>query len=334
MTTRLEQILDGRNLEEEEAHDLLTELTSAEIPPAVAGAVLAALRAKGETADEVRGFVRAARGLARRPRLPAGAPLVDTCGTGGDGKGSVNISTGVALLAAACGVRIVKHGNRAVSGRSGSADVLEALGLPLPFDEDAAGSLLARTNFTFLFAPHYHPAMRNLAPVRRALGVRTVFNLLGPMINPAEPPYQLLGVFSPRGAELTARTLAGLPIERAFVVHGEGGWDEATPTGPFLLFDVRPGRVERKTVDPASFGVPRCSAGDLAGGDAAANARALRDALSGRRGPHRDALVLGAALVLLLVGAAADPRQAAGMAGDAIDDGRAAGVLEDLCRVA
>jgi anthranilate phosphoribosyltransferase len=334
MTTQLERLLEGRHLDEEEAHDLLAALTSEGVLPAVAGAVLAALRAKGETADEVRGFVRAARGLARRPQLPAGGPLVDTCGTGGDGKGSFNISTGVALLAAACGVRIVKHGNRAVSGRSGSADVLEALGLRLPLDEAGAAALLARSNFTFLFAPHYHPAMRNLAPVRRALGVRTVFNLLGPLINPAEPPFQLLGVFSPRGAELTAQTLAGLPIERAFVVHGEGGWDEAAPTGPFLLFDVRPGRVEKKVVDPSSFGVPRCRPEELAGGDAAANAAALRDALSGQRGPHRDALVLGAALVLLLVGSAPSPGEAAALAGEAIDDGRAAAVLEDLVRVA
>ena len=188
LRTTLEQLLERRHLSEAQAGTLLVALTDPELSPAVAGAVLAALRSKGVTPDEVRGFANAMRSLARHPHISAGTPTVDIVGTGGDGSGSLNISTGAALLAAACGVRVVKHGNRAISSRSGSADLLEALGLKLPLDEQAAGRCLDATGFTFLFAPHYHPALKALAPVRAALGVRTVFNMLGPLTNPAEPP--------------------------------------------------------------------------------------------------------------------------------------------------
>jgi anthranilate phosphoribosyltransferase len=333
VTAQLEQILQRRHLAEQDAADLLSRLIAEDVAPALAGAVLAALRAKGETADELRGFTRAMRALARRPVLPQGGPLVDTCGTGGDGSLSVNLSTGTALLAAACGVRVVKHGNRSVSSRAGSADVLEALGLELPLADAAMAGLLARTGFTFLFAPHYHPAMKVLAPVRRALGVRTIFNLLGPLSNPAEPPFQLIGAFSQGAAALIAETLSGLPVERAFVVHGACGWDEATPVGPFVLFDVHHGRVTRTIRDPRSCGVPLCSPDALAGGSAAHNAARLAAALGGERGAHRDALVLGAALVLELTGACPDPRQGARRAGEAIDDGRAARVIAALREV-
>ncbi len=330
MKTVLERLVSGRDLAEQEAADLLTALTAGDVQPALAGAVLAALRAKGETAEELRGFALAMRRLARRPLLPAGTPLVDTCGTGGDDSGSLNLSTGVALLAAACGLRVAKHGNRSVSSRTGSADVLEALGLPLPLEDGAAGALLARTGFTFLFAPHYHPAMKSLAPVRRALGIRTVFNLLGPLTNPAEPPFQLVGAFSPHAAELIAESLSGLAVERAFVVHGNDGWDEATPAGPFLLFEVRPGSVTRSVRDPADYGLERCQSGDLQGDGHAGNAAALTAALSGEPGAHADALVLGTALVLELTGTVSGPLPAARAAAEAIADGRAADLLARL----
>ena len=331
----LERLLDRQGLSEEEAADLLEALASGALPAAMAGGLLAALRAKGESADEIRGFARAMRKLARHPALPSSdVPVVDTVGTGGDGSGSVNLSTGAGLLAAACGVHVIKHGNRSVSSRSGSADVLEVLGLPMPIDEATAARCLAETGFTFLFAPYYHPAMKAIAPVRRAMGVRTVFNILGPLTNPAAPPFQLIGAFSPHAAELMAHSLAGLPIERAFVIHGEPGWDEPTPVGPFLRFDVRPGRVERAQIDPADYGVPRCSPEALAGGDAQENADKLRAALTGQsRGGHRDALALGAALVLELTGLETRPTEALGAAYAAIDDGRAARVLEGLWRV-
>ncbi len=330
MRRTLETILDGRDLDEAEASDALHALAAGAAPASVAGALLAALRVKGETAAEVRGFARAMRALARRPSIAAGPPLVDAVGTGGDGSGSLNLSTGAALLAAACGLRVVKHGNRSVSSRSGSADVIEALGVRMPMDESAAGACLDATGFTFLFAPYYHPAMAALSPVRRELGVRTIFNLLGPLTNPAEPAYVLAGAYSPCAARLLADTLAGLPVARAFVVHGEAGWDEPTPAGPFVLHDVRPGRVESRTVDPGLYGLPRCRHEDLAGGDAALNAARLREALGGEPGAHRDALGLGAALVLALAGEARSPRAAAAEAAAAIDDGRASALLDRL----
>lgn len=329
----LESLLARRDLSEQQAFELLVSLTDAELPPAMAGALLTALRAKGVTAEEVRGFARGMRSLARHPVIPPGAPVADVVGTGGDSSHSFNLSTGAALLAAAAGVRIVKHGNRSVSSRSGSADVLEHLGLKLPLDEQAAGGCLQATGFTFLFAPHYHPAMKAIAPVRAALGIRTVFNLLGPLTNPAEAPYGVVGAWSLDIAALMADTLSGLPIARMFVVHGETGWDEPTPAAPFALFDVRPGEVTRSRRDASDFGLPACSEAELRGADAEHNAARLAAVLSGEdRGAHRDALVMGAALVLEVTGLAAGPREAAVMAAASIDDGRAARTLEALAR--
>jgi anthranilate phosphoribosyltransferase len=274
------------------------------------------------------------RELARRPAVdPALQALaIDIVGTGGDASGSVNLSTGTSLLVAACGLPVIKHGNRSISSRSGSADVLEQLGLPLPLDEARAGACLAATGFTFLFAPHYHPAMKAIGPVRQALGVRTLFNVLGPLTNPAAPPYMLVGAYSEPMAELMAGALAGLPgVRRAFVVHGAGGWDEPTPIGPFTLFEVQGGTVRRSVRTPADYGLATCTAEDLAGGDAAANAAAMRAVLEGRdRGPHRDALRLGAALALEVAGVASSPAEGLARAAAAIDDGRAAGVLRAI----
>ena len=331
LRSTLEQLLQRRDLSEAQAGELLESLTDPELAPALAGALLAALRSKGVTADEVRGLAGAMRRLARRPRLSAGAPLVDVVGTGGDGSGSLNLSTGTALLAAACGLRVVKHGNRAISSRCGSADLLQALGLKIPLDEAAAGACLDATGFTFLFAPHYHPALKALAPIRNALGVRTVFNMLGPLANPAEPAFHLIGAFDLGAAELLAHTLARMNIERAFVVHGEPGWDEPTPVGPFTLFDVRPGRVAHTMRDAMAFGLNTCGADELAGGDAEHNAKALRAVFEGKdRGAHRDALLLGTALVLELTGGVAEPREGVAMAADSIDSGRARKLLAEL----
>ena len=331
MKAYLERVLDGVDLTEAEAGEVLRALMQPELPPAVAGAMLAALRAKGVTAAELRGFATAMRRLARQPQIPAEIGAVDIVGTGGDASGSLNISTGTALLVAACGVPVIKHGNRSISSRSGSADVLEQLGLPLPLDEQAAGDCLRATGFTFLFAPHFHPAMKALAPVRQALGVRTVFNILGPLTNPAAPPFALIGAFGAEVAELMAGALAGMPIRRAFVVHGAEGWDEPTPIGPFTLHDVRQGSVSSSVRSPASYGLPTCRPEALAGGDAALNARALRAVLCGDdHGPHRDALLMGAALALELTGAAASPAEGIERASRAIADGTAARMLDAL----
>lgn len=347
----LERLLAGESLAEAEAQQLLVQLTDESLSPAMVAAQLVALRAKGVVADEVRGFAKGMRALARRPDLPFVGKTVDVVGTGGDGSGSVNLSTGAALLAAAAGAQVVKHGNRSISSRSGSADLLEALGLKLPLQGADIGGCLTATGFTFLFAPHHHPAMKAVGPVRGAMGIRTVFNLLGPLTNPASPPFGLIGAFNLDTAKLMADAFAGLPIERVFVVHGEPGWDEPTPCGPFHLLDVKSGGSKLPpTVDSASvgasllatvthtvrdpltdYGLPRCRPEDLAGGDAAHNAERLLQVFRGEdQGAHRHALLLGAALVLEVTGQAATPRDALAMAAAAIDSGAALRMAEAL----
>jgi len=327
----LERLIAGQDLSQSEAAGLLRSLAAGEVEPAAAGALLTALRIKGEAATEVRGFALAMRELSRRPALPPDGDYVDIVGTGGDGSGSLNLSTGSALLAAAAGLSVTKHGNRSISSRSGSADVLAAIGLPMPLDEEAAARCLEATGFTFLFAPHYHPAMKHIAPVRQALAIRTVFNVLGPLVNPAEPPFHVIGAASEGLAKLMAETLAEMPIERAFVIHGAAGWDEATPIGAFVLFDVARGRVERQVRDPDAVGIAPCDEADLKGGDAAENAARLKAALEGRdSAAHRDALVIGAALALEVTGAEPDFASAVDRARAALDDGSAAAFLDRL----
>lgn len=328
----LNRLLERESLDEPTALALMLALGAGEVEPALAGALLAALRMKGETAAEIRGFALGMRQLALTPELPEG-PHVDIVGTGGDASGSLNLSTGSALLAAACGASVVKHGNRSVSSRSGSADVLMSLGLPLPLDERASGRCLAHCGFTFLFAPHYHPAMKHIAPVRAALGARTVFNILGPLSNPAEPPYHVIGAYSEAVAKLMAETLAGMPITRAFVVHGAEGWDEATPVGPFVCFDVRGGKVTRLVRDPRDAGIERCSAADLHGGEPDENCARLRSALAGEdSAAHRDALALGAALALEVTGQAASMADGVEMARAALRDGKGRNLLNKLAQ--
>lgn len=347
----LESWIAGRSLSETDAAGVLRALTDVQLPAALAGGLLAALQTKGVSAAELRGFATAMRALARRPQIPEAlyANAIDIVGTGGDASGSVNLSTGTALLVAACGVSVIKHGNRSVSSRSGSADVLEQLGLALPLDEQRAGEQLARTGFTFLFAPHYHPAMKAIAPVRQALGIRTLFNILGPLTNPATPPFALIGAYQEPLAELMAETLAGMSgLRRAFVIHGAAGWDEPTPIGPFTLFDVENGRVRRSVRTPEEYGLPRCTAESLAGGDASHNAtelaavlrpagaaRALADASGAAsraadRLAHRHALLLGASLALECAGVAADAADGIARAQAAIESGAAARLVEGL----
>jgi anthranilate phosphoribosyltransferase len=326
----LERVLDRRDLSQQQAEDLLTYLTGADAPPALAGAFLAGLRAKGVVADEVRGFAQVMRRLARKPPF-AVTRAIDIVGTGGDGSGSLNISTGTALLTAACGLPVLKHGNRSISSRAGSADVLEALGLAIPFDEAAAEAAFTSSGFAFLFAPHYHPAMKAIAQVRAALGVRTVFNILGPLTNPAAPPFHLIGAFSREVAELLAATMSGMPIERTFVVHGAEGWDEPTPVGPFTIFDVRPGRIEVEVRDPAAYGLAPCTPADLVGGDPAHNAGRLRAVLYGEDlGAYRDCLMLGTALALEVAGEVREPREGMERAAAALDGGQGRRVLDTL----
>lgn len=320
----LERLLNGHALNEAEAGRLLEQLTAVDLAPALAGALLAAVRAKGVVAEELRGFAGAMRALARKPALPADLDAIDIVGTGGDFSGSLNLSTGAALLAASCGLPVVKHGNRSVTSQSGSADLIERLGLVLPLDEHGAAQCFASTGFTFLFAPYFHPAMKALAPVRAALGVRTVLNLLGPLTNPAAPRYRLIGAYDEPSARLIADALAGMPITRAWVVHGANGWDEATPVGPFVAFEVTPGAVSRRTLDPADLGLSRCTSDDLKGSNAAANCAAMRAVFAGHdAGPHRDALVLQCGLALHIAGRSASVAAGVRVAGETLDSGRA-----------
>jgi len=327
----LDQLLDRRDFSEGEAAALLEVLTAQDLSPAMAGALLSALRAKGVTAAEVRGFAGAMRRLARKPAFASAPDAIDIVGTGGDASGSFNLSTGTALLAAACGLPVVKHGNRSITSRSGSADLIEGLGFSLPLDEERAAACFAATGFTFLFAPYYHPAMRSLAPIRAALGVRTVFNILGPLTNPAAPRFHLIGAYDEATAELMAHTLSGMPIERAWVVHGAAGWDEATPIGPFVAFDATRGAVSRREIDPKDFGLSPCTSADLAGGDAAVNLSALQAVFDARdRGAHRAALTLQCGLALFIAGRTASIRSGMDIAAAAIDSGRALNWLERL----
>ena len=330
MRDLVENIVSGIDLTEEEAGELLNHLTDPEVDPVLAAAALAGLRTKGETPDELRAFALGLRRLAVRPDIPTDVPAVDVVGTGGDGSGSLNLSTGSALVAAAAGAPVIKHGNRAISSQSGSADVLAALGMSVPWDGAKAGEMFNETGFTFLFAPAYNPAMKSIASVRRALGIRTIFNMAGPLANPARPPFHVIGVFSLDGARMVADTLAGMPIERAFVVHGEPGWDEPTPVGPYQLFEVTPGSVILTVEDPADFGITRCRAEDLLGGEPAFNAAELLKVLNGQTGPHRDALVLGASLALRVTGQAKDPVDGLAKAMAAIDSGRALALVNRL----
>jgi anthranilate phosphoribosyltransferase len=331
----LQDLLERRDLTELEAASLLEVLATGDVAPAMAGALLAALIAKGVSAGELRGFAGAMRALARKPDLPPVPDAIDIVGTGGDFSGSFNLSTGAALLAAACGLPVVKHGNRSITSRSGSADLIEKLGFTLPLDEHLAARCFAATGFTFLFAPYFHPAMKTLAPIRAALKVRTVFNLLGPLTNPAAPRFRLIGAYDESTAELIANSLVGEQIERAWVVHGAAGWDEATPIGPFVAFDVTRGTIRRQELDPRDFGLPRCSSADLKGGDAAANLAALHAVFDARdRGAHRAALILQCGLALFIAGRAASIASGIEIAGAGIDSGRARQWLQGLQRFA
>jgi anthranilate phosphoribosyltransferase len=323
----LERLLAGDHLDAADAEELFGVLAEPSTAPALAAGLLVALRAKGETSEEIRGLARAMRSRALPCDLGPRDGLVDIVGTGGDGTSSLNLSTGAALLAAAAGARVVKHGGGAVSGRSGSADVLCALGVTLPRSDEEARALLEATGFTFLHAPRFHVALRGLGPVRRALGTRTVLNVLGPLCNPAAPPFGVIGAFSLDTARIMAEALAGLAIERAFVVHGAMGWDEPTPIGAFHLFDVSPHHVTASFRDPLDAGLPRCCPDELRGDVASLNARALIAVFDGEHSAHRDALVLGAALALEVSGRCRSMDEGVVAAAAALDDGRAAGLL-------
>jgi anthranilate phosphoribosyltransferase len=326
----LQYVLDGRDLSRDETRAVMGEIMAGEATPAQIGGFLIALRAKGETADEIAGCAEAMRAhvLAVRPRRD---DLVDTAGTGGDGARTINISTAAALVAAAAGAAVAKHGNRAVSSACGSADVLEALGFSLEQEPRRIEQSIDELGFGFLFAPAHHPAMRHAAPVRTELATRTVFNVLGPLTNPAGARAQVVGVYSPDLVRTIADVLATLGARRAFVVHGAGGIDELSPAGSNLVAEVVDGKVRERTLDPeAELGLPRCSADELRGGMPAENAAAVREVFAGADGGRRSAILLNAAGAIAAAGHAEDLREGLAVARETIDSGAAADRLEQL----
>jgi len=328
----LERLIRKENLSSEEAQELMNAIITGRVEEARMAAILTALRMKGETVEEIAGFASAMRTNAVRI-TPGRDGLVDTCGTGGDARHTFNISTAAALVSAAMGIPVAKHGNRAVSSSCGSADVLEALGVNIRLSPDAISRLIDRVGIGFLFAPQHHPAMKFAAPVRKQLGVRTVFNILGPLTNPAGVKRQLIGVFDRGLTETVCRVLQALGSERAFVVHGLDGTDEVSLSGPTQVSALEDGNVRTFLFTPEEAGIARAPISDLGGGSPDENAGFIRDILNGTPGPRRDAILLNAGFVARLDDRVRSIGEGVRMAEQAIDSGKARDLLDNLCRV-
>jgi anthranilate phosphoribosyltransferase len=329
--TFLSKIADGNELNEAEAEAAFECLMSGTATPAQTGAFLMALRVRGEGIAELTGAARIMRAKALKVEAPPGA--IDTCGTGGDGAGTFNISTAAALVTAACGVPVAKHGNRAMSSKSGTADVLAALGVNLDASPEMIARAIREANIGFLFAPRHHSATKHVAPVRQELGTRTIFNLLGPLSNPAGAKRQLLGVFAQKWIVPMVETLARLGSERAWVVHGSDGLDEITTTGPTFVAELKAGNVNTFEIVPEDAGLKRTSIDELKGGDIETNATALKTLLHGRGGAYRDIVVLNAGAALVIADKVPDIKAGAEMALDAIMSGKAAKTLAALAAI-
>ena len=325
----LHPVVEGRTLSGPEAEQAMGLLLEGQASAAQVAGFLVALRMRGETGEEVSGFARAMRARVRRVDAGKG-PVLDTCGTGGDGQGTFNVSTIAAFVAAGAGARVAKHGNRSISSRCGSADILEALGVKIALEPEQMGACIREVGIGFLFAPALHPAMKNAQPVRVELKMRTVFNMLGPLTNPAGASAQVVGAWSERAAELMAEALAFLGLERGFVVHGSDGMDEITTTGETLALEVSAGKVLRHTLRPEDFGVGRASLAELQGGDREENAGIARAVLAGEKGPRRDIVLVNAAAALVAAGHAGDFREGMRMAAESVDSGAAAERLQKL----
>ena len=328
----VEKVLRRENLTEIEATAAMLDVMAGRAAPAALAGLLTALAMKGEQPEEIVGFARAMR----RNAVPLAAPIddvFDTCGTGGDRAGTFNISSAAAVVVAACGVRVAKHGNRSVSSRCGSADVFEHLGVNVTAEPSVVERSLREVGIAFFFAPTFHPSMRHAGPTRKELGIRSAFNLLGPLTNPAGATRQIVGVAKPELTELVARALARLGSHRAWVVHGADGLDELSTTGHTKVSENRDGSVHTFYVHPGDFGVPRASAADLIGGDAAENAATVRAVLDGRLGPARDVVLLNAGAALFVAGKAASVRDGLTLAAQALDSGAARSTLDRMVRV-
>ncbi len=327
----LRSVIQGKRLTQEETGVVFAALGAGDLSETETAALLAALHARGETAEEVAGAAGAFREAAR-PFPEVTFPLVDVVGTGGDGMGTINISTGAGIVAASMGISVAKHGNRAVSSKTGAADVVAALGLPLDLDPTRAVEILARDHFAFLFAQAYHPAMRHVAPIRKALATPTIFNVLGPLLNPAHLTYQLMGVADPALLDMIAESMVRLGRKRALVVHG-AGTDEIAVHGTTMVREATPRGVKAYEVTPTDLGVPTYSLGDIVGGAPQENARLLREVFKGRGAPaHRDALAVNAGALLYLAGPADNLADGTAMALQQIASGRVATHLDSMTR--
>ena len=321
----------GRALDSAEAERAFDIIMSGDATPAQMGGFLMALRVRGETVAEITGAARAMRAKMLTIEAPEGA--IDTCGTGGDGQGTYNVSTASALVAAACGVPVAKHGNRALSSKSGAADVLVALGVNIDADMSLVKKALWEANVCFLMAPRHHSAMRHVGPTRVELGTRTIFNLLGPLSNPARVTRQTIGVFAPDWVEPIAQVLKDLGHERAWVFHGAGGLDELSTTGASTVAELKDGKIATFEVTPADAGLATAKIEDLKGGDAAHNAQAMRALLDGAPGAFRDIVLLSTAAALIVAGKARDLKDGAAMAAEAVDGGKARATLARLVAI-
>lgn len=324
----LGRLMAGEDLSAEQAAAALAEILAGDATPAQTAAFMVGLRMKGETVEEMTGLVRAL--LEAAEPVHVDGELVDTCGTGGDRSHSINVSTIASFVVAAAGARVCKHGNRAASSSAGSADVLEALGVRIDLGPEGVARCMQEAGMAFCFAVRFHPALRHAGPVRRELGVPTVFNFLGPLANPARPRRQVIGVSDPRMAEKMLGVLAAQGARRVMVVYGHDGLDELTTTTTSTVLELDDGAVRSYVVDPSALGVPRAALGDLRGGDPAANAALARRILEGDRGPHRDIVALNAAAGLVVAGLAPDLGEGVRLAEAVIDDGRPLAVLERL----
>jgi anthranilate phosphoribosyltransferase len=328
----LARVADGNSLSEQEAERAFDIMMSGDATPSQMGGFLMALRVRGETVDEITGAARAMRAKAIHVTAPEGA--MDVVGTGGDASGTYNISTTTAIVVAGCGVPVAKHGNRAFTSKSGAADILGALGIDVEAEFDQVEQAIAEANIGFLMAPRHHGAMRNVGPTRVELGTRTIFNILGPLSNPASVKHLLVGCFSRDWIEPMARVLGNLGAERAWVVHGSDGMDELTTTGPSYVVEYNHGAVSAFEITPDDAGLPLAKPEDLKGGTPAENATALRRVLDGEAGAYRDIVVYNTAAALVVAGAAANLGEAAGIAADSIDSGKAKAALEKLVSIA
>jgi anthranilate phosphoribosyltransferase len=322
------KVATGASLSREEAASAFDQMMSGEATPSQMGALLMALRVRGETVDEITGAVSAMRTKMLRVEAPPEA--IDVVGTGGDASGSFNISTCAALIVAGAGVPVAKHGNRALSSRSGAADVLAALGVNIDLTPDKIAHCIREAGIGFMFAPAHHPAMKNVNPTRVELGTRTIFNLLGPLSNPAGVRRQMMGVFSRQWTEPLARVLKNLGCERAWVAHGTDGLDEITTTGPTSVTALENGEIRSFVISPEEFGLPKVKPEALRGGDAAANAQAVEDVLEGKKSPFRDVALLNAAAALAVAGKVSDLKAGLQLATQSLDSGEAEGRLDRL----